>query len=240
MIPLRDLNPTRRRPLITYGIIALNILVFLYEIMLPERAQNNLVRQFGVIPWRVVNDFGPTTALTLFTSMFLHGGFLHILSNMLYLYIFGDNVEDTMGGFPYLIFYLACGVGAALAQVMADPHSRIPAIGASGAIAGVLGAYLVFFPHAQVQSLVFFGYFARVVELPAILVLGGWFVLQLFNGVLSLGVAQMGGVAWFAHIGGFISGVGASLLCRLAGCKPRPSRPIVYPYYRNYPGFDDW
>lgn len=231
MLPLRDDNPTRRFPIMTIAIIALNILAFLYEIMLPEPELNQLVLQMGVIPYRVTRDFGLPVAITFLTAMFLHGGFMHIFGNMLYLWIFGDNVEDVLGRVLYVIFYLACGIGASLAQVMAGPNSRIPSIGASGAIAGVLGAYIIFFPTARVQSLVTLGYFARLVELPAFFVLGGWFILQFFNGVLSLGVPQTGGVAWFAHIGGFILGLVGGLFCRLLGCKPRQPRITLYGDY---------
>lgn len=240
MIPLRDLNPTHRWPVFTVGLIVLNAFVFLFEIMLPEGARNQLVYSYGIIPLRVMEDLNLATAVTFLTAMFLHGGFLHILSNMLYLYIFGDNVEDTLGHFFYIVFYLVCGMGASLAQILADPTSPIPSIGASGAIAGVLGAYVVFFPTARVQSLVLLGYFARLVELPALLVLGSWFVLQFFNGVLSLGVSQMGGVAWFAHIGGFVIGLVIAFACKLLGCKPRQPQVIIYPYMRYPPSYTQW
>jgi len=164
------------------------------------------------VPFEVTHNFGPAVAFSFLTSMFLHGGFMHIFGNMLYLWIFGNNVEDSMGRLRFLVFYLMTGVIAGTAQVLASPDSRTPSIGASGAIAGVLGAYIVLFPNARVQTLIFLGYFARMTQLPALLVLGFWFVLQLFNGLLAFGMTQMGGVAWFAHVGGFVAGL---LLVRL-------------------------
>ncbi len=221
MIPIRDLNPTRRRPVLTITFIVINVLVFLYEIMLPEAALDAFFMEWGVVPYRITNEFGLRAGLTLLTSMFMHGGVMHIFSNMLYLLIFGDNVEDTLGRARYLIVYLVCGVGAALAQVAVAPDSQIPSIGASGAIAGVLGVYMVFYPTARVQSLALFGFFARLVSLPAVLVLGSWFLLQFLNGVASLSQMQMGDVAWFAHIGGFVLGLLVGGACRLSGCQPR-------------------
>jgi membrane associated rhomboid family serine protease len=175
----------------------------------------------GVVPFEVTHNFGPAVALSFITSMFLHGGFMHIAGNMLYLWIFGNNVEDSMGRGRFLVFYLLTGSVASVAQVLANPNSPLPTIGASGAIAGVLGAYIVLFPNAQVQTLIFLGYFARMARLPALLVLGFWFVLQLFNGLLAFGVAQMGGVAWFAHVGGFVAGL---LLVRLFTLGRRQDR----------------
>ncbi|MBC7233972.1 MAG: rhomboid family intramembrane serine protease [Chloroflexi bacterium] len=207
MIPLRDINPRRRFPLVTVGIILLNILVFLYEFMLPsERALNALVYTWGLVPYRLM-QLDMAAILTVFTSMFMHSGFMHLLGNMLYLWIFGDNVESALGALRYMIFYLLCGVGAALGQVLVDPRSQIPMVGASGAISGILGAYLFLYPHAEVETLILFGYFARLVRLPALVVLGMWIVTQLLSGVLSLGMQVTGGVAWFAHIGGFFTGV---------------------------------
>jgi len=213
VLPLRDFIPTRRFPVLTVGIIVVNIIVFAYELL--AEAGGTLERTFytmGVVPFNVTHNFGPAVALSFLTAMFLHGGPMHIASNMLYLWVFGNNVEDNMGRGRFLVFYLVTGIIASFAQVFADPNSRLPTIGASGAIAGVLGAYIVLFPHARIQTLLFLGYFARLTQLPALLVLGFWFVLQLFNGLMALGVAQLGGVAWFAHIGGFVAGL---LLVRL-------------------------
>ena len=213
MLPLRDFIPTRRFPAVTVGIIVVNIIAFAYELL--AEAGGTLEQTFytmGVVPFKVTHNFGPAVALSFLTSMFLHGGFMHIIGNMLYLWIFGNNVEDSMGRGRFLVFYLLTGSIASAAQVLASPNSPIPSIGASGAIAGVLGAYIVLFPRARVQMLVFLGYFARLTQLPALLVLGFWFVLQLFNGLLAFGMTQMGGVAWFAHVGGFVAGL---LLVRL-------------------------
>lgn len=214
MLPLRDINPTYRFPVVTLVIIGLNIAVYVVELFFQATGQlNRFVAAYAVIPFELTQgvDLPPPSLhpayLTIFTAMFMHGGFLHIFGNMLYLWIFGNNIEDNMGSIRFLVFYLLCGIAATFAQVAVDPVSRIPNIGASGAIAGVLGAYLVIHPRAQVETLLFLGYFIRVVRLPAIFVLGYWIVIQLFQGVLSLGMTQMGGVAWFAHIGGFVAGL---------------------------------
>jgi membrane associated rhomboid family serine protease len=213
MIPIRDINPRHRFPAITIALIVINVAVFLYEWSLPEAQLVQLFNQWGFVPAR-----GATGALTIVTSMFLHGGWLHLGSNMLYLWIFGDNIEDRLGHGRFLVFYLLCGAIAAAAQYAVAPGSTIPMVGASGAIAGVLGGYLLSYPLARVQTLVplIVVYFA--VKLPAIVVLAFWFVLQLFNGVASISdgriSADLGGVAFFAHIGGFVAGL---LLIRLFG-----------------------
>ena len=222
MLPLRDFIPTRRFPVLTVSIIVVNIIAFAYELL--AEAGGTLEQTFytmGVVPFEVTHNFGPAVALSFLTSLFLHGGFMHIAGNMLYLWIFGNNVEDSMGRGRFLVFYLIAGITASAAQVLASPSSPVPTIGASGAIAGVLGAYIVLFPNARVQTLIFLGYFARMAHLPALLVLGFWFVLQLFNGLLAFGVAQAGGVAWFAHVGGFVAGL---LLVRLFTLGRRRSR----------------
>jgi membrane associated rhomboid family serine protease len=229
MLPISDLNPTRRTPYVTYVLVGLNVLVFIYEVMLPLSGLERLYTSWGVVPYLVTNAFNLPVALTFITSMFLHGGFAHIFGNMLYLWIFGDNVEDCMGSVLYIIFYFMSGILAGLAQVLVGPDLMMPSIGASGAIAGVLGAYLVMFPRARVHTLVFFGFFARRASIPAGIVLGGWFVLQFFNGVLSLGMMQVGGVAWFAHIGGFIFGLIVGWLCK----KSRPQ--VDYTRWPRYP-----
>jgi membrane associated rhomboid family serine protease len=229
MLPIRDLNPTRRIPYVTYVLIGLNVLVFIYEMMLTSSGLERFFTNWGVVPYLVTNAFNLPVALTFITSMFLHGGFAHIFGNMLYLWIFGDNVEDCMGSVLYIIFYFMSGILAGLAQVLVGPDLMMPSIGASGAVAGVLGAYLVMFPRARVHTLVFFGFFARRASIPAGIVLGGWFVLQFFNGVLSLGAMQVGGVAWFAHIGGFILGLIGGWLCK----KSRPQ--VDYARGPRYP-----
>lgn len=223
MIPLRDINPTRRFPIVTITLIAANALIFIYELNLSDRALNELVLSAGVIPYQVTHSFGLPVARDLITSMFLHGGWMHLLSNMLYLWIFGNNIEDVLGPFRFTFFYLLCGILASLAQVMVNTNSYIPTIGASGAIAGVLGAYLLLFPNARVQSLVFVFYFIRFVEIPAVIVLGFWFILQFFNGLASLSVPGMGGVAYFAHIGGFVAGMTLIYFLRI-GQRPDPPR----------------
>jgi membrane associated rhomboid family serine protease len=224
MIPLRDDNPRRTFPIVTYALVAVNVLAFLWELSLGANLQPALFNIAFIparywLPGNWVFDL-----LTIVTSMFLHGGLLHIGSNMLYLWIFGDNVEDRLGHGRYLLFYLLCGFAATLAHAIFSPGSRIPAIGASGAIAGVLGAYLILWPHARVMTLIPIFFFITVRELPAILILGIWFVLQLFSGVGSLGVVDAqdtGGVAYFAHIGGFVSGLA---LIGLFGGFRRPRR----------------
>jgi len=214
MIPIGDLNPRRHFPLATILIIALNVVVFFYQLLLPDEALNRLVLAAGLVPYEVTNRFGVAVVGDLFTSMFLHGGWMHIISNMLYLWIFGDNVEDRLGLPVYAAFYLVAGIGASLAQVAINPASTIPTIGASGAIAGVLGAYLVMFPKTRVRTLILAFRFIRIVELPALVVLGLWFVLQIFSGLASVTSMATGGVAWFAHIGGFVIGLLAGALVR--------------------------
>jgi len=225
MIPLRDLNPTRRFSVITVVLIAANVLIFLYEMSLTDRALYQLITSAGVIPYQVTHQLGPAVARDMITSMFLHGGWMHLLSNMLYLWIFGNNIEDVLGPVRYTIFYLLCGILASLTQVLASPNADTPTIGASGAIAGVLGAYIVLFPRARVLSLVFVLYFIRFVEIPAIIVLGLWIVLQLFNGVAALNMPSMGGVAYFAHVGGFVAGLILIFLFRI-GQRPTPPRRL--------------
>ena len=207
MIPIRDHIPTRRVPVLTILLIAANMAVFLFEVPLSARSQQQFAYAFAAVPYYVTHHWGLPAALTLVTSMFVQGGWLHILGNMLYLWIFGNNVEDALGRFGFVVFYFACGIIAGLFQVFADSSSRVPGIGASGAIAGVLGAYLVLYPKARIDTLLIFGFFAELSSMPAVVVLGFWFILQLFNGVLSFGVSQSGGVAWFAHIGGFVAGL---------------------------------
>jgi membrane associated rhomboid family serine protease len=216
VIPLRDVIPSRTTPFVTITLIVLNVLVFLYQWMLPPYVQKQFVMAFALIP----ADF---SWLTVFSSMFLHGSWSHILGNMLYLWIFGDNVEDRVGHGRYVVFYLLCGVAAALAQTAIDPQSQIPMVGASGAIAGVLGAYIVMFPRSRVLTLIPLFIIWEVVEIPAVIVLGLWFVLQLFSGLGSLANMDrsMGGVAFWAHIAGFITGMGLIFVFR------RPERQTV-------------
>ncbi len=215
-IPLRDIQSRRTFPVVTIALVALNAAAFLYELSLGARLDGFLQQMaFNPAsynePGRILGD-----GRSILVSMFLHGGWAHLLGNMLYLWIFGDNVEDRLGHLKYLAFYLGCGWVATLAHAWANPHSAMPAIGASGAIAGVLGAYLVMFPRARVVTLIPLGFFLRLTELPAVLVLGFWFVLQLFSGVASLGArtADSGGVAFWAHIGGFAAGLAVGFAAR--------------------------
>lgn len=224
MIPISDEIRTRRVPVITYALIAINAIVFLLELMLDERVYG-LVMSLGAVPARITSfSDDPFALATLFTSIFLHSGWMHLIGNMLYLWIFGDNVEDVLGRGRYILFYAAAGVLAGLAQVLTAPLSPVPAIGASGAIAGVLAVYLVLYPTAPVRVLVPGYFFMRMARVPAVLVLGMWFVIQLFNGALSLGVATMstGGVAWFAHIGGFVVGLVVGAVARASERRRRP------------------
>lgn len=223
MIPLRDANPTRRTPVVTITLIAINVAVFLVELSVEAGGPADLDAFFGrwgAVPAAItaaVEAGEPLSAATLgiLTSLFLHGGWLHLAGNMLFLWIFGNNIEDRLGRLRFLGFYLLGGIVAALAQVWIEPRSEIPLVGASGAIAAALGAYIVIYPRARILSLVFFGFFYQLVEVRAIIVLGYWFVLQLVDGLASLGAASaQGGVAFFAHIGGFVAGVAAGLAVR--------------------------
>jgi membrane associated rhomboid family serine protease len=197
----------RLTPYVNYGLIAINFLVFFYELTLSEPELARFLTRFGLIPDEVS---GAVDLYTLLTTMFLHGGWLHILGNMLFLWIFGDNIEDTMGHARYLLFYLLCGVCASLGQVLVNTNSEIPLVGASGAISGVLAAYLVLFPTGKIKTLVLLGWIPFIFLLPAWVHIGLWIVLQFINGVASLDVRTAetgGGVAYFAHIGGFIAGL---------------------------------
>ncbi|HDN79606.1 MAG: rhomboid family intramembrane serine protease [Chloroflexi bacterium] len=209
MIPLADDIPSRRFPIVTYFIIALNVLVFFFELALGPHL-DKFIAVFGLVPWRIMHlGRYPLVFITVFTSMFLHAGWVHIFGNMLYLWIFGDNVEDAIGHFRFLLFYLICGLTAAAAQVLANPISRIPMVGASGAVAGVLGAYFLFYPRARVLMAIPIFFYFEIIAVPALLVLGSWFLVQLLNGLATITAttAITGGVAWWAHIGGFVAGM---------------------------------
>ncbi|MEA3407353.1 MAG: rhomboid family intramembrane serine protease [Chloroflexota bacterium] len=227
MIPIGDVNPRRHFPVVTVAIIVLNILVFLYQFSLPQEEAEQLIMKGGMIPSEVSDGLDLAATTSLLTSMFMHGSWLHVLGNMLYLWIFGDNIEEVMGVGGFSLFYLVAGLAAAFAQIVVYPASNTPTIGASGAVAGVLGAYLALFPHARVRTLIFVFRFIRLVELPATMVLGFWFVLQIFNGLVSLGMMSTGGVAWFAHIGGFATGL-------LVGWRLRQKRPRQPPPPTRY------
>ncbi len=235
MLPIRDHNPSGKRPYVTWTLIAINVLIYLAMLGIPQNS-NALLRiysEYALVPNFVTNGFGYSGAVT---SMFLHGGFMHLAGNMLFLFIFGDNIEDEMGHGPFLIFYLASGVLAGLAHVATEPTSTIPLVGASGAIAGVMGAYLLMYPRAKVDILIILIIIFRVVSLPAWIVLALWFGLQLFSGVADTGSG--GGVAYWAHAGGFIVGIifalplwlrkgGAAFWRDTHGHPPHP-----HPHYR--------
>jgi membrane associated rhomboid family serine protease len=214
-IPLKDLNPRRTYPYVNTTLILANVAVFVYQLTLPPQAFKAFVLTNATIPARfpaALEGHAPLALafIPLLTSMFLHSGLLHLLGNMLFLWIFGDNVEDFYGHGTYLFFYLFCGVASGLLHSLVNLHSVLPAIGASGAISGVMGAYLVLYPHARILTLVLF----FLVPIPAVFILLYWFVLQFVSGVNSLGMASSGGVAWWAHVGGFIMGVAITAIVK--------------------------
>lgn len=213
MIPLRDTQRSYSPPVITVLLIVANVLVFFYEVSLSDYELNHFIALHGIIPVRLRYS-------SLLTSMFLHGGWLHLIGNMWFLWIFGDNVEDVLGHEKYLFFYLTCGLAAAVTHVFLNPDSTVPTVGASGAIAGVMGAYLVKFPRSRIVSLVFIFVFITTVEVPASFMLIIWFVMQVFSGFGSVGYSNVsrGGTAWFAHVGGFVAGM---LLVHLLGTRER-------------------
>ena len=212
MIPLKDDNPTSGKPTVTYFIIGICVLVFFLQLGSQSYRTGQLFYSYGLIPSvlmghdQLPKDLYVVPAyVTIFSSMFMHGGFMHLIGNMLYMWIFADNIEDNLGSRNFVIFYLLSGIGAAMAQVLMDTHSQIPMIGASGAIGGVLGAFLITHPNAKVLVLIPFGFFSQLIKIKALYVLGFWFVLQFINS--SMMSSQGGGVAYAAHIGGFVSGI---------------------------------
>ena len=203
LFPYKDDNPRILVPYVTYAIISINVLIFVFQLnmgMVSSAAEREFIYRFGFIPANF-------SIITVFTSMFLHGGISHIMGNMWFLWVFGDNVEGVLGHVKFAVFYIICGLAATMSQLLVDPSSTIPMVGASGAIAGVLGMYMIRFPHARVHVFAFIIIFFTTFRVPAMFVLGFWFFNQLTNGLGSLGFDTTGGVAWFAHIGGFISGV---------------------------------
>ena len=203
LFPYKDDNPRILVPYVTYVIISINVIIFVFQLnmgMVSSAAEREFIYRFGFIPANF-------SIITVFTSMFLHGGISHIMGNMWFLWVFGDNVEGVLGHVKFAVFYIICGLAATMSQLFVDPSSTIPMIGASGAIAGVLGMYMIRFPHARVHVFAFIIIFFTTFRIPAMFVLGFWFFNQLTNGLGSLGFDTTGGVAWFAHIGGFISGV---------------------------------
>lgn len=213
MIPLKDMTPRRSVPVVTLLLIAANVVVFLHQITLPPAAGDAFIRTYALVPSKISlalagRHYTLAQALVpLFTCMFLHGGFLHILGNMWFLWIFGGNVEDRFGSFVYLLFYLVCGIGSSVSQLLFSWGSHIPSLGASGAISGVLGAYIVFFPGSRILTLIPLFIIWFTARIPAVIFIGLWFLAQFLSGLSSLGAATSGGVAWWAHVGGFSIGV---------------------------------
>jgi membrane associated rhomboid family serine protease len=209
MFPYKDDNPSHTFPFVTIGIIALNAAVFILQLFSGDDARS-MVYAYGAIPHNIF--MGAETQpinplLTLLTSMFMHGGVFHIFGNMLYLWIFGNNIEDRLGHLKFIFFYLFCGIAASLSHALTSPGSTVPMIGASGAISGILGAYLLLFPYARVHTVIFLGFFVQVVRVPALIVIGFWAIIQVVNGLAIQGIQNHGGIAWFAHVGGFITGL---------------------------------
>ena len=229
MIPIYDDNPALGKPILTILLIATCILVWFWQIGLGPN-QNAAIINFGLIPsvfLGTLDHYGPISPfLTVFTSMFMHGGFMHLGGNMLYLWIFGDNIEGALGPIRFLIFYLLCGIAAALSQVFVNPSSNIPMIGASGAVSGVLGAYLIFYPRAKVRTLVFLGIFITFLRLPAVFLLGVWIFGQVISAIMSDPGSP--GIAWFAHLGGFVCGLILGPLMKKRGVNVfQPARAKV-------------
>jgi membrane associated rhomboid family serine protease len=220
MIPLRSSEPHYTRATVTLVIIVINVLVFVYELSMPSYALNRFIMLHGIVPDRLNYS-------SVLTSMFIHGGFLHIAGNMWFLWVFGRGVEDLIGHGKYLFLYLACGFAAALAHILVNANSTVPTVGASGAIAGIMGAYLIKFPRAHIRTLVFIFIFITTVDIPAAFLLLYWFAIQFFSGVGSVGYSttSSGDVAWFAHVGGFLAGMALIMLM--------PTRPRVRQWYRD-------
>jgi len=252
MFPYKDDNPTELTPVVTVGIIAANVLAWLFiQGMGSPAALVHSVCDLGLVPGELLRTAKPGSGVelapgmfclvetphytTLLTSMFMHGGWLHLIGNMVFLWVFGNNIEDVMGHGRFVVFYLLCGVAAAGAQMLVSPHSVVPMVGASGAISGVLGAYLLLYPQVRVHTLLFLGFYATTVALPAYVMLGYWIFLQLLGGLGSLSGLDGGGTAFFAHIGGFVTGL---LLIRLFASddalRRRPQPPAGYYRYRTY------
>jgi membrane associated rhomboid family serine protease len=209
MIPYKDDNPTKTIPFITIFFIAMNLFVFILQIL--SRADSrSIVYSYGAIPYNIlhldaVQPIHPV--FTIFTSMFLHGGLFHLGGNMLYLWIFGNNIEDRLGHIKFFIFYMFCGIVASFSHSIINPDSHIPMIGASGAVSGILGAYILLYPMAKVHTIIFIFFFIQIIKIPALIVIGFWAIIQVVNGLLTQGISDQAGVAWFAHIGGFLSGL---------------------------------
>ncbi|MCX7842276.1 MAG: rhomboid family intramembrane serine protease [Clostridia bacterium] len=241
MFPLRDNVPSIRRPYVTIMIIVLNFLIFTYQFILPDRANVRFVYTYGFLPARLSEellsgDFSLWTLLPVLSGMFLHGSWLHLLSNMWFMWLFADNVEDRLGHFRFLLFYILSGAAAMALHYVLHPGSAVPAVGASGAIAGVMGAYYVLFPRARITTLVIIVFIPVFINIPAVLYLVGWFVMQVYSGTINALAGGIGdGIAWWAHIGGFLGGIGLLKLFY----TPRYYRPVKYDYdwyvSRRYP-----
>ena len=253
MFPYRDDNPTELTPVVTVGIIAANVVAWLFvQGMGSPEALVRSVCDLGLVPGELLRTATPGTGvelapgmmclvdahpqyITLVTSMFMHGGWLHLIGNMVFLWVFGNNIEDVMGHGRFVVFYLVCGVAAAGAQMLISPNSVVPMVGASGAISGVLGAYLLLYPRVRVHTLLFLGFYVTTVALPAYMMLGYWVILQLFGGLVALSGVDRGGTAFFAHVGGFVAGL---ILIRLFASddtlRRRPQPPATYYRYRPY------
>jgi membrane associated rhomboid family serine protease len=236
MIPLNDMNRSRRFPVMTLLLILANVIVFIYQITLPSAAADTFVKTYALTPSHIKlalegHRYTPLQAfLPLFTCMFLHGGWLHILGNMWFLWIFGDNVEDQFGSIGYLLFYIVCGLGSGITQVIFSWGSKVPSLGASGAIAGVLGAYIVFFPRARILTLVPLFILFFTIRVPAAIFIGLWFLLNFLSGVSSLGSINTGGVAWWAHVGGFLLGMLIAGFTKLIDTGRRTPTNPTYAY----------
>jgi membrane associated rhomboid family serine protease len=234
VIPLKDTTPRRSFPIVTLILILANVLVFIHQISLTPSAGNAFINAYGLVPAKISLAVAgrrytmEQALLPLFTCMFLHGGFLHIIGNMWFLWIFGGNVEDRLGPIPYLFLYLVAGIGSGISQTIFSWGSHIPSIGASGAISGVLGAYVVFFPGSRILTLVPLLIIWFTWRIPAVIFIGLWFVAQFLSGINSLGSQSMGGVAWWAHVGGFLIGVVVALIVRAAGGTDHPAPSYYY------------
>jgi membrane associated rhomboid family serine protease len=215
-------QPRRKFPLMTIILILINVAVYIFETQIAfnqgSSALENFITSYGVVPALIIRG---KSLSTLLTSIFIHAGLTHILFNMLFLLVFGDNVEDKLGHFGFLIFYLVTGLIASFSQIAVDPSSMIPSVGASGAIAGVLGGYLIFFPHGYVRAFIFLGFLMRISRVPAVIFIGFWFMIQFLNGIITLGVntVETGGVAYWAHIGGFVAGAVLSIIYRVSRAR---------------------
>jgi membrane associated rhomboid family serine protease len=253
MFPYKDDNPTELRPIVTVGIIAANVLAWLFiQGMGSAEPLVRSVCDLGLVPGELLQTAKPGSGVelapglfclvdvqphyaTLVTSMFMHGGWLHLIGNMVFLWVFGNNIEDVMGHGRFIVFYLLCGIAAAAAQILIGPNSIMPMVGASGAISGILGAYLLLYPRVRVHTLLFLGFYVTTVALPAYLMLGVWAVLQLLGGLVTLSGVDRGGTAFFAHIGGFVAGL---ILIRFFASEDtlrrRPDPPSAYYRYRTY------